>query len=171
MTYQNNLPSRGNRGGHILDVDECAHGPNYFSDAPLIVTHLHGGHVPARVDGQPEYTILPGEFDVYEYPNNQDAATVWYHDHALGITRLNVYSGLAGFYLIADAEDTLGPDNAFGLPSGQYEIGLAIQDRESTRSDWRTLPTRVTIPSSGWSEPTSGLLMLPLTWAAASAAS
>ena len=130
VTYQNNLPSRGNRGGHILDVDECAHGPNYFSDAPLIVTHLHGGHVPARVDGQPEYTILPGEFDVYEYPNNQDAATVWYHDHALGITRLNVYSGLAGFYLIADAEDTLGPDNAFGLPSGQYEIGLAIQDRE-----------------------------------------
>ncbi len=130
VRYENNLPARGNRGGHILDVDECAHGPNYFSDAPLISTHLHGGHVPARVDGQPEYTILPGEIDTYEYPNNQDAATMWYHDHALGITRLNVYSGMAGFYLLADAEDTLDATNAFGLPSGQYEVGVAIQDRE-----------------------------------------
>jgi spore coat protein A len=72
---------------------------------------------------------MPGEMDIYEYPNNQEAATTWYHDHALGITRLNVYGGMAGFYLMADSEDTLGPDNAFGLPSGQYEIGLAIQDR------------------------------------------
>ncbi len=131
VTYQNNLPtnSGGNRGSNILEVDTCAHGPNDWGDAKRISTHLHGGHVPARVDGQPEYTILPGETDIYEYPNNQEAGTVWYHDHALGITRLNVYAGMAGFYLIADAEDTLGPDNAFGLPSGQYEIGLAIQDR------------------------------------------
>jgi spore coat protein A len=131
VTYQNNLPtnSGGNRGSNILEVDTCAHGPNDWGDSKRISTHLHGGHVPARVDGQPEYTILPGETDIYEYPNNQEAGTVWYHDHALGITRLNVYAGMAGFYLIADAEDTLGPDNAFGLPSGQYEIGLAIQDR------------------------------------------
>ena len=131
VTYQNNLPTSGggNRGSNILEVDTCAHGPNDWGDAKRISTHLHGGHVPARVDGQPEFTILPGEIDIYEYPNNQEAGTVWYHDHALGITRLNVYSGMAGFYLIADAEDTLGPDNAFGLPSGQYEIGLAIQDR------------------------------------------
>ena len=131
MTYQNNLPTGGggNRGSNILEIDTCAHGPNDWGDAKRISTHLHGGHVPARVDGQPEFTILPGEIDIYEYPNNQEAGSVWYHDHALGITRLNVYSGMAGFYLIADAEDTLGPDNAFGLPSGQYEIGLAIQDR------------------------------------------
>jgi len=130
VTYVNDLPTGGgNRGSNILEVDECAHGPNYWGDSKRIVTHLHGGHVPARVDGQPEYTILPGETDVYEYPNNQDAATVWYHDHALGITRLNVYGGMAGFYLIADSEDTLGSSNAFGLPSGPYEIGLAIQDR------------------------------------------
>jgi spore coat protein A len=131
VTYVNNLPAGGggNRGGNILEVDNCAHGPNDWGDSKRVVTHLHGGHVPARVDGQPEYHILPGETDIYEYPNNQDAATVWYHDHALGITRLNVYAGMAGFYLIADEEDTLGPDNAFGFPSGQYEIGLAIQDR------------------------------------------
>ncbi|MBT8116562.1 MAG: multicopper oxidase domain-containing protein, partial [Gammaproteobacteria bacterium] len=132
VTYQNNLPSGGggNRGNNILEIDTCAHGPNYFGDAKRVVTHLHGGHLPARFDGQPEYTLLPGESDIYEYPNNQDAASLWYHDHALGITRLNVYGGMAGFYLLADAEDTLGPNNAFGFPSGQYEIGLAIQDRQ-----------------------------------------
>ncbi|MEN8207544.1 MAG: multicopper oxidase domain-containing protein, partial [Pseudomonadota bacterium] len=132
VTYENNLPAGGGgkRGSTLLEVDTCAHGPNYYGDSKRIVTHLHGAHVPARVDGQPEYTILPGETDVYEYPNNQEAGTVWYHDHALGITRLNVYSGMAGFYLIADSEDTLGPDNAFGLPSGLYEIGMAIQDRQ-----------------------------------------
>jgi len=131
VIYQNNLPTGGgNRGSNILEIDTCAHGPNYWGKAKRIVTHLHGGHVPARVDGQPEYTILPGETDTYVYPNNQDAATTWYHDHALGITRLNVYGGMAGFYLIADDEDTLGSGNAFGLPSGpDYEIGMAIQDR------------------------------------------
>ncbi|MHC4092974.1 MAG: DNRLRE domain-containing protein, partial [Planctomycetota bacterium] len=131
VTYQNNLPAGGGgrRGNNLLEVDRCAHGPNYYGDSKRIVTHLHGGHVPAAVDGQPEYTILPGEIDVYEYPNDQDAGTLWYHDHALGITRLNVYGGMAGFYLLADAEDTLGPNNVFGLPSGAYEIGLAIQDR------------------------------------------
>jgi spore coat protein A len=131
ITYQNNLPAGGGgrRGNNLLEVDTCAHGPNYYGDSKRIVTHLHGGHVPARVDGQPELTILPGEIDIYEYPNNQEAGTTWYHDHALGITRLNVYSGMAGFYLIADSEDTLGPGNAFGLPSGENEIGLAVQDR------------------------------------------
>jgi spore coat protein A len=131
VTYINNLPTGGGgRGSNLLEVDTCAHGPNYYGDSKRIVTHLHGGHVPARVDGQPEYTLLPGETDMYAYPNNQEAATLWYHDHALGITRLNVYGGMAGFYLIADTEDTLDASNAFGLPSGQYEIGMAIQDRQ-----------------------------------------
>jgi spore coat protein A len=81
--------------------------------------------VPARVEGQPENTILTGETDVYEYPNNQEAATLRYHDHALGITRLNVYAGMAGFYLLRDAFE-----NALGLPSGEFEIPVVIQDRE-----------------------------------------
>ena len=133
VTYVNNLPTGGGkRGSSILEVDTCAHGPNDWGDSKRIVTHLHGAHLPARFDGQPEYTILPGQSDVYQYPNDQDAATVWYHDHALGITRLNVYSGMAGFYLIRDNEDTLGlgdQTNAFNLPSLGNEIGLAIQDR------------------------------------------
>lgn len=126
VKYINSLPS-GNqrRGGHLLEVDECAHGPSYWQDTARAVVHLHGGHVPARFDGHPEYDFMPGAFDVYEYPNNQLPATLWYHDHALGITRLNVYAGMAAFYILRDAfEDGLG------LPSGEYEIPLVVQDRE-----------------------------------------
>ncbi|UCD34906.1 MAG: multicopper oxidase family protein [Nitrospiraceae bacterium] len=130
VTYLNSLPTKGRRGGHILDVDECAHGPNQWADSARVVTHLHGGHLPARFDGQPEYHILPGEIDIYEYYNRQDAATLWYHDHALGITRLNVYAGMAGFYLLRDSGDTGDTSNAFGLPSGEFEIPIVIQDRE-----------------------------------------
>jgi spore coat protein A len=126
VTYINNLPTaKGQRGSHLLDVDECAHGPNYYGDSARISTHVHGAHVQARFDGQPELTILPGETDVYEYPNNQEPATMWYHDHALGITRLNVYAGMAGYYLLRDAFEI-----ELGLPSGEFEIPLAIQDRE-----------------------------------------
>jgi spore coat protein A len=76
------------------------------------------------VDGNPDETFLPGNQVSYDYPNNQEAATLWYHDHALGTTRLNVYMGLAGFYLVRSPEEA-----ALGLPSGAYEIPLAIQDR------------------------------------------
>jgi spore coat protein A len=88
------------------------------------VIHLHGGHVPEDADGDPEATLLPGQDVTYAYPNNQGAATLWYHDHAMGITRLNVMMGLAGFYLLRDAAE-----DALGLPSGKYEVPLAIQDR------------------------------------------
>ncbi len=137
VTYVNNLPA----GAELIEVDECAHGPNYYGDAPRIVTHLHGGHVPARFDGQPELTLLPGEMDVYEYPNDQLPATMWYHDHALGTTRLNVYSGMAGFYLLRDDfEDGLG------LPSGDYEIPAVIQDRQFNADGSLAYP--VSLPDS-----------------------
>jgi len=121
VKYINNLPA----GSHYLAVETCPHGPNYWGDAPRTVPHLHGGHVPARFDGQPEYDFLPGDFDIYEYPNSQLPATLWYHDHALGITRLNVYMGLAGYYLLRDAFETALP-----LPAGEFEIPLVIQDRQ-----------------------------------------
>jgi spore coat protein A len=85
--------------------------------------------VPAEVDGYPEDTFLPGQQATYVYPNNQEAATLWYHDHALGITRLNVMMGLAGFYLVRD-----DVEDALDLPAGEFEIPLAIQDR-SFRND------------------------------------
>ena len=134
VKYINDLPP----GGHLLEVDTCAHGPNYYGDAPRIVTHLHGGHVPARYDGQPEFTILPGEMDVYEYANDQPPATMWYHDHALGITRLNVYSGMAGFYLLRDDFE-----EGLGLPAGEFEIAAVIQDRQFQEDGSLTYPTSV----------------------------
>ena len=117
--------AQGNlRTTHYLPVDMCLKGPDTEGPTARVVTHLHGGHVPASSDGYPEWTLLPGEQTTYVYPNTQGAGTLWYHDHAMGITRLNVIMGLAGFYLLKD-----DVENALGLPSGQFEIGLAIQDR------------------------------------------
>jgi spore coat protein A len=101
-----------------------------------LVTHLHGGHTESASDGLPEawYTRNFRETGrdfvkrLYKYDNDQQAATLWYHDHALGITRLNVYAGLAGFYLLRDKnENKLIADNI--LPSGDHEIEVVIQDR------------------------------------------
>ncbi len=95
-------------------------------DAAKTVAHLHGGHVPAAIDGYPEAAYLPGDPPVpYAYPNNQQAGYLWFHDHALGITRLNVYMGLAGLYLLRDSVEDAVP-----LPRGQYEVPLVIQDRK-----------------------------------------
>jgi spore coat protein A len=101
------------------------------------VTHLHGSHSGPNIDGSPESFFtskwaIKGpawKFKNYLYPNDQPASTLWYHDHALGITRLNVYAGLAGFYMIRDKFDTGLQNNPLHLPAGDYEKALAIQDR------------------------------------------
>ena len=62
--------------------------------------------------------------EAFEYPNDQQATTLWYHDHALGVTRLNLYAGLAGFYLIHDEHEL-----CLDLPKGKYDIPLMIQDK------------------------------------------
>lgn len=113
------------RTTHMLPVDTCLHGPDVTGQVPRHVTHLHGAKVGPESDGFPEATIAPGQqAPIYTYPNDQQAATLWYHDHALGLTRLNVYMGIAGFYLLRDnAEDALP------LPRGEYEVPLIIQDK------------------------------------------
>lgn len=118
--------AQGNlRGEHYLPVDLCMHGPDHEGATPRTVVHLHGAHVAAEYDGYPHDTILPGQSQTFIYPNNQLPATLWFHDHALGITRLNVMMGLAGLYLLRDATE-----QALGLPSGPYEVPLVIQDRK-----------------------------------------
>ena len=114
ITWQNQLPAT-----HALAVDPCLAPDN----VPRSIIHLHGGHVPHAADGYPEDAVPPGGQVVDDYPDNQPAATLWYHDHAMGITRLNVQMGLAGFYLIRDAGE-----DALGLPSGADEIALFISD-------------------------------------------
>lgn len=89
------------------------------------VIHLHGGHTPASSDGHPNASIAPGGLRDYTYPNNQQAATMWYHDHVDGATGKHVTMGLAGFYLISDSFE-----QGLNLPSGQYDVPLVIADRQ-----------------------------------------
>ncbi len=113
------------RATHVLPVSTCLHGPDQTGQVPVTVTHLHGGHVADDSDGDPDLAFPPGQSSpTYFYPNDQQAATIWYHDHALGLTRLNVYMGLAGFYLIRDDHE-----EALNLPRGEFDVPLAIQDR------------------------------------------
>jgi len=110
----------------------------YAGPVPTAV-HLHGGEVASQFDGGPDswFTadghVGPGYLgNVYTYPNAQEATTLFYHDHALGVTRLNVFAGLAGFYLIKDPANELA-----NLPAGAQEVGLALQDRSfDTRGQW-----------------------------------
>jgi FtsP/CotA-like multicopper oxidase with cupredoxin domain len=111
-----------------------------------IITHLHGGNSDFQFDGNPEFfyspdgevkgpqwDAVPGGFtNTFMYNNAVPAGNLWYHDHALGITRLNVYAGLAGFYFVRDEFDTGLPDNPLGLPAFPYELAYAIQDRMFT---------------------------------------
>jgi len=98
------------------------------------VTHLHGGEVPSIYDGHPDawftYNGKRGPAFVtsmYSYPNKQQPTTLWYHDHSLGATRLNVYAGLAGFYILRDFYNSSKKKSE--LPEGKYEIPIVIQDR------------------------------------------
>jgi spore coat protein A len=111
-----------------------------------LIPHLHGGHTDYQFDGNPEFffspdgkvkgpqwDFVPGGFsNTFRYDNDVQAGNLWYHDHALGITRLNVYAGLAGFYFVRDEFDTGKYGNPLGLPAFPYELAYAIQDRMFT---------------------------------------
>jgi len=121
-------------------------------DGPIAaVPHLHGGEVPPVLDGGPDawvtsdgavkghafYSMAGNQPNsmIYRYPNEQEAAPIWFHDHTLGATRLNVYAGLAGAYVVTDPNLTLAP----GLhPAGlvdtvtgavRLDVPLVVQDR------------------------------------------
>ncbi len=144
ITWTNDLvdPSTGAPLTHFLPVDQTLHWADpfgvghsmdpYYGPVPTVV-HLHGGETEPESDGHPDAWFTPGFVikgegwmkDTYRYHNEQPPTTLWYHDHALGITRLNVYAGLAGFYLLRDPEF----EEDLGLPSGEYEREVVIQDR------------------------------------------
>ena len=111
-------------GEHFLPVDHTLHGAEADKPAVRTVVHLHGAKTRPESDGYPEDWIVPGKSSLYYYPNQQDAAMLWYHDHALGINRLNVYAGLLGAFLIRD-----GVEDALNLPGGKYELPLILYDR------------------------------------------
>jgi spore coat protein A len=126
VTWANQLPLR-----HLLPLDFTVHGEEKDTPQVRAVVHLHGAQVLPEYDGYPDaWTSPDGKRGTFyksgpnHFPNAQPASTLWYHDHAIGITRLNVYAGLAGFYLIRDEQE-----GALNLPSGAYEIPLMLQDR------------------------------------------
>lgn len=103
----------------------------YTGPVPL-VAHQHGGDTQAGSDGVPDAWATPDDMitgrlfnPLYTYDNRQEATQLWYHDHTVGLTRLNVYMGLAGNYFIRDANE-----DALRLPKYPYEVPLMIQDRQ-----------------------------------------
>ena len=169
VTYENDLFGETYEDVGLI-VDQTLHWANPFelemddpdrykpfTSEPPAVVHLHGAEVQSESDGGPDSWFTPnksktgpswgigGTDDQYYYPNSQEGATLWFHDHALGVTRLNVYAGLAGFYFLKDdAEDALHlpgwsgdnkvqeVDRVTGQPVGNSylpEIEIVIQDR------------------------------------------
>ena len=163
-------PPGGIAGRDMRPTFAATPGP-YTGPVP-IVTHVHGAHTTEDSDGYAEAWYLPAANNIpagfartgtffdyfntkyrhnwapgtasFKYPNNQRATTLWYHDHTLGMTRLNVYAGPAGFYLIRGGPDDVVLDSRDGSaailpgpppgvgdnPLGDYgEIPIAIQDR------------------------------------------
>ena len=148
-------PPGGNSGRDSTPTFTSTPGP-YRGPVPNVVHLHGSELSPQESDGYPEAWFLPNASNIpsgfartgtfydifrrssplgngwsagnaiFQYPNDQRATTLWFHDHSLGMTRANVYTGLAGFYLLRG-----GPDDQVGgtLPSGRFEIPLIIQDR------------------------------------------
>jgi FtsP/CotA-like multicopper oxidase with cupredoxin domain len=133
-------PDGSLKKAHLLEgsYDTTLHGAALGEPHVRTVVHLHGAEVQTNSDGFPDnwFTANPraapngiggpaGNSAVYQYPNQQPSTGLWYHDHSLGITRLNVYTGEEGFYFIRDPQ----VDLPLGLPSGKYEVPLMFADR------------------------------------------
>jgi FtsP/CotA-like multicopper oxidase with cupredoxin domain len=88
------------------------------------VAHWHGLHVPATMDGHPQYAIEPNESLVYEFEVLNRAGMAFYHPHPHELTAQQAYHGLAGAIIVNDEEEA-----ALELPSGEYEVPIVIQDR------------------------------------------
>lgn len=131
-------PTLETRRGRTVDV-------RHRNELPVpTVVHLHGGHTPPESDGFPTDLVLPagrrwdaGHATMHDlaarvtqgerehvYPQQQRAATLWYHDHRMDFTGPAVYRGLAGFHLVRDDEE-----DALPLPRGERELPLMITDR------------------------------------------
>jgi spore coat protein A len=120
-----------------------------------LMTHLHGGFVAGDSDGSPAVTpdgFGPGDTQTVTYTNQlpqMPASLLWFHDHGLGATRLNVFAGLAAAYILRDEHDTGTEPNPIGIPGGQYEIPLVVQDRQFNPDGTFLYPTS-DIPGVTW---------------------
>jgi spore coat protein A, manganese oxidase len=164
VTWINNLRQRS----HLLPLDTNIHWALVsMADTAIeqygipISPHLHGGFTDEQYDGNaeafftPDNTVLGPYWrrsaykftNEFQYENTGRAAPLWYHDHTLGMTRLNVYAGLVGFYIVRDTIDTGDANNKLGLPYGKYELLFAIEDRMFKENGQFFLPSRPGDPS------------------------
>jgi FtsP/CotA-like multicopper oxidase with cupredoxin domain len=151
-----------NPPGGLAGRDKRGFDPTSYMGPVPIVTHVHGAHTAEDSDGYAEAWYLPNANDIpagyattgtfydyfsdkydhnwkpgtaaFKYPNDQPATTLWYHDHTLGMTRVNVYAGPAGYWLIRggayDMDLGYVAPGVGDSPLGEYtEIPIAIQDR------------------------------------------
>jgi len=124
-------------------------------DEVRAMTNLHGGFIASGSDGNPVVTpdgFGQGETQTVHYGNQEPqmaASLRWFHDHAPGATRLNVFSGLAAAYILRDEHDTGAESNSIGIPGGAYEIPIVIQDRRFN-PDGTFLYPRSRFPGEPW---------------------
>jgi FtsP/CotA-like multicopper oxidase with cupredoxin domain len=89
--------------------------------------HWHGLASPPGMDGHPSGVIAPGQSREIAFPIVDRAGTYWYHPHPDGRTARQVYGGMAGFFIVEDPREA-----ALGLPGGEYDVPLVIQDRRTS---------------------------------------
>ncbi|MEY4754639.1 MAG: hypothetical protein RJA44_2314, partial [Pseudomonadota bacterium] len=149
VNWRNHLVDRqGAPLSHLLPVDQSLALSNLATGVPLAVHH-HGGDTAAEFDGGPDQWQTPKRVEygpgvilgdgsganapgrdgvTYSYGNDEEASLKWYHDHAEGMTRLNTYAGLAGLYVVRDANEAALIKRG-ELPAGEQELALILQDR------------------------------------------
>ena len=147
--YNNLVDTYGNPLPHLVGVDQTItmqsdSQSNAIRGVPIAIHH-HGGANQAEFDGGPDQWFTPKRQQIgagvtpansapgsdhltYQYDNNQEASMHWYHDHGIGVTRINAYAGLAGLFVIRDANET-ALINAALMPTGPYEVPIVIQDK------------------------------------------
>ena len=139
VDWMNALPN-----AHFLPIDHHLHGAELDKPAVRTVVHVHGAKTAPDSDGYPEDWYVPGKSATYFYPNQQDAALLWYHDHAMGINRLNVYAGIFGLFIVRDQLE-----GSLNLPQGSYEIPLILCDRTFDLESQLFYPVS-TYPDNPW---------------------
>lgn len=150
IQWMNELPEN-----HFLPIDKSLHACHEGMPEVRTVVHLHGAEVDPDSDGYPDAWYTNNykkcgpcfKQKIYKYENNQRPTALWYHDHATGITRLNVYAGLAGLYFIRNEQE-----KALNLPSGIYEIPLVIQDKTFNEDGSLFYPANVDNPPPTYPE-------------------
>ena len=131
VKWVNNLPDEADAPFGLADPNLI---PQFITKNGRAVVHVHGGLNDQQYDGGPENWISPGETATYIYTNPTDAAQQWYHDHAIGVTRVNAYAGLAALYFTRDdLEDHLN------IPKGAFEIPFVLQDKAFFKDESGTL--------------------------------